>query len=65
MTCALCGWPRHAGIHSPIVEGPRKGQPWGHTYIDRELNYPKPPPDPKPGDFELGDVPSPTSGATK
>jgi hypothetical protein len=31
--CALCGWGPARGIHSIIVSGPRKGEPWGHAYV--------------------------------
>lgn len=30
--CAICGWAAHMAIHLPVVDGPRKGQPWGHAY---------------------------------
>ena len=33
--CAICGWGPARGIHSPIVDGPRKGEPWGHAYRAR------------------------------
>ena len=34
--CALCGWGPARGIHSPIISGPRKGEPWGHAYVERK-----------------------------
>jgi hypothetical protein len=30
--CALCGWGAHRAIHLPVLDGPRKGSPWGHAY---------------------------------
>lgn len=30
--CAICGWGADRAIHLPVLEGPCKGQPWGHAY---------------------------------
>ena len=38
--CRLCGWGPGRGIHSQILSGPRKGQPWGHAYT---IEQPKEP----------------------
>lgn len=34
--CAICGWAAHMAIHLPVLDGPRKGQPWGHAYQARQ-----------------------------
>lgn len=31
--CRICGWGPSRGIHSLIIYGPRKGEPWGHAYV--------------------------------
>lgn len=31
--CRLCGWGPARGIHSRVISGPRKGEPWGHKYV--------------------------------
>lgn len=55
--CKVCGFEKNDGIHSPVIDGPRKGQPWGHAFVP--VGYPDPPPDPKAGEYEPGDVPAP------
>lgn len=33
--CAVCGYPKHSGIHGPVFGQPPGSEPWGHEYVPR------------------------------
>jgi hypothetical protein len=50
--CVVCGYGPASGIHLPALTGPRKGKPWGHTYV-------------APGSVGSSGVPGNQQGLTK
>jgi len=53
--CKVCGWPENAGIHLPVIDGPRKGEPWGHAFVPPAPDTPKEPVACEPGNEQRTD----------
>lgn len=31
--CAVCGYPKHAGVHGPVLGAKPGSRPWGHEFV--------------------------------
>jgi hypothetical protein len=35
--CAVCGYPKHTGIHGPVFGQPPGSKPYGHVFAPKRL----------------------------
>jgi hypothetical protein len=58
--CKVCGFPMHSAVHGPVLGQPPGSKPFGHEFMP--MDYPDPPPDPKPGEHvDMGST-APSAG---